>query len=416
MSDSWPNRTPSPYLATPSFAAFFSYGFRPFFLGAAVFAALMMSVWLAFVATTTYGAANEWLPVAGSPFAWHAHEMVYGFAAAAMAGFLLTAIPNWTGALPLSGTPLIALFVMWLAGRMAMLLSGLLPLFLVAGLDLIFLPTLGVFAAVQLFVKPSPRNLVFLALLAVMTIANALFHLANFAILDVDPLAASRSGMLMVATTIAIIGGRIVPAFTHNWLHLNKGSNGMPRRFAWLDAASIGSIALFATAAVLQMPALWQGWVALGAALLNAARLSFWRGWSARREPIVWVLHLGYAWLVAGLALSAASSLTSAVPGSLASHAFGTGAAGTMIMAVMSRASLGHTGRPLVAPPLIVVAYVLNTLAALLRVFGPLAVPAHAVETLVAAALAWIAAFSLFAVVYAPILTTPRVHTKIAHA
>ena len=416
MSHTWPDRTPSPYLAAPSFEAFFSYGFRPFFLGAAVFAALMMSVWLAFVASMSSGAAPNWLPVAGSPFAWHAHEMVFGFAAAAMAGFLLTAVPNWTGALPLSGTPLIILFAMWLAGRLAMLVSGLLPSFLVAGLDLIFLPTLGVFAAVQLFVKPAPRNLVFLVLLAIMTIANALFHLATFAFLNVDPLAASRSGMLMVAIMIAIIGGRIVPAFTHNWLHLNDESRGMPRRMAWLDAASIGSIVLFTVTEALQLPALWQGWVALVAALLNAARLLFWRGWSARREPIVWILHLGYAWLVAGLALSAASTLTSTISGSLASHAFGTGAAGTMIMAVMSRASLGHTGRPLVAPPLVVLAYALITLAAMLRVFGPLVVPDHAGETLVAAALAWIAAFSLFAVVYAPILTTPRVHTKIAHA
>jgi uncharacterized protein involved in response to NO len=171
---------------------------------------------------------------------------------------------------------------------------------------------------------------------------------------------------------------------------------------------------IFALFSFLRLPEALQGLAAAVAATLNAARLWLWRGASTRSEPIVWVLHVGYAWLVVGLALSAASALELGVPGSLASHAIGTGAAGTMIMAVMSRASLGHTGRPLVAPKLIVWAYLLLTLAATLRVLGPLVAPSQQGPVLTAAALAWIAAFSLFAAVYAPILTTPRVHTKLA--
>ncbi len=175
----WFKETRAPNLQRPSFDAFFSYAFRPFFLGAAVFAALMMSVWLAFVATSLNGFAGNWLPVAGSPFAWHAHEMIFGFSAAAIAGFLLTAVPNWTGALPISGAPLIVLFAAWLAGRVGMAVSGLLPYGMAATLDLMFLPMLGAAAARQLFVKPAARNLVFLLLVAAMTLGNVIFHLGT---------------------------------------------------------------------------------------------------------------------------------------------------------------------------------------------------------------------------------------------
>lgn len=414
MSDAWSNHIKHSGAAGPSLEAFFSYGFRPFFLGAASFAALWMSVWLAFVVSLAAGLGTDWLPVAGSPFAWHAHEMVFGFAAAAIAGFLLTAVPNWTGALPLSGTPLVVLFLTWLVGRLAMATSAILPYGLVAAIDVAFLPLLAAFAAQQLFVKPAARNLVFLLLLAAMTIGNALFHLGTAGHVAFDPLAAARDAMLVVAVLIAIIGGRIVPAFTHNWIHLKRAGSPLPRRVPWLDAASVLSIVIFALFSFLRLPEALQGLAAAVAATLNAARLWLWRGTSTRSEPIVWVLHVGYAWLVVGLALSAASALELGVPGSLASHAIGTGAAGTMIMAVMSRASLGHTGRPLVAPKLIVWAYLLLTLAATLRVLGPLVAPSQQGPVLTAAALAWIAAFSLFAAVYAPILTTPRVHTKLA--
>lgn len=398
--------------ARPSVDALFSYGFRPFFLAAAVYAALAMSIWLAWIVTTAAVGPQYWLPVAGSPVAWHAHEMVFGFAGAAVAGFLLTAVPNWTGSLPLSGTPLVLLFVIWLMGRMFMGISGTLPYALVAAVDLAFLPLLGAFAARQLFEKPALRNLVFLVIIAALTLGNGVYHLATYKMLAVDPLAAIRICVLVVAIMIAIIGGRIIPAFTHNWLHLNRVPGPMPQRFGWLDAASILSIVLFAVLEVVDGSNALRGAAALIAAAFNGARLMLWGGLATRKEPIVWVLHLGYAWIVVGLVLSATAALTGLFSSTIASHAFATGAIGTMILAVMSRASLGHTGRPLVAARPIVGAYLLVTIAAVLRVAGPLLAPQYYATLLGAAALAWVAAFALFALVYAPILTTPRVHMK----
>ncbi len=390
----------------------FSYGFRPFFLAAAVYAALVMSLWLIRIVTTAAVGLQDWLPVAGSPFAWHGHEMVFGFAAAAVAGFLLTAVPNWTGTLPLSGTPLVLLFAVWLSGRIVMSVSGTLPYALVAAIDLAFLPVLGAFAAGQLLEKPALRNFVFLVIVAALTLCNVVFHLTTFGFLAVDPLAANRIGVLLVVIMIAIIGGRIIPAFTHNWLHLNGVSGQMPQRFAWLDAASIISIVVFVLLEAVGGSDALRGAAALISAAFNGARLMLWRGFAARKEPIVWVLHLGYAWIVVGLILSAATVLTGLVSSAVASHAFSTGAIGTMVMAVMSRASLGHTGRPLVASRPIVAAYLLVTLAAVVRVVGPLLTSQYYAAVLGGAGMAWVAAFTLFVLVYAPILTTPRVHMK----
>jgi uncharacterized protein involved in response to NO len=412
MANTWTANTSSPRKRA-SLDALFSYGFRPFFLGASVYAALIMAVWIAWLGSQ-FVLDTPWvLPIAGSPFAWHAHEMIFGFAVAAIAGFLLTAIPNWTGALPLSGLPLVVLVLTWLAGRIVMAISGLLTPAIVAIVDLAFLPLLGGFATVQLFVRPAPRNLLFLVIIAAFTIANGNYHLASSGLIAYDGTGTMRFALMLVVLMVAIIGGRIIPAFTHNWLHLNLGAVPMPKRIAWLDAASIISIALLAALPIVPVPGAIEGLTALAAALLNGARLLLWRGWTTWRAPIVWVLHLGYAWLVLGLFLTVLASVTTRVPSAAAIHALGAGAVGTMILAVMSRASLGHTGRQLIAPLPIVGAYVLVTLAAALRVAGSLAGAQLYMALLVCAGLAWIASFAVFALVYAPILTTPRVHTKV---
>lgn len=400
--------------ARPSFDALFSYGFRPFFLGAAVQAALTMALWIAWLATVSMGSAQDWLPVAGSPIAWHAHEMVFGFAAAAIGGFLLTAVPNWTGALPLSGLPLVVLFVAWLLGRLAMGLSAGLPYPLVIALDVLFLPLLGGAAARQLFVRPARRNLVFLVLVAALTLCNILFHLGNGAYIAVDPLAPVRIAILIVTLMVAIIGGRIIPAFTHNWMHGKQASAARPRRSLWLDRVALAALAGLILLEIGSAPDAVLGATALIATLANGARLALWRGAATRSEPIVWVLHLGYAWIVIGLALRTLAAVSDAVPEAIVTHAFGTGAIGTMILAVMTRASLGHTGRRIIAARPVVWSYYMVTLAALLRVGAPVLEPRLYGPALVIAALAWIGAFAIFAYVYTTILTTQRVHTKVA--
>ena len=392
--------------------ALFTYGFRPFFLGAGAYAVLAMAIWIAWIWTQD----PAWVASRGSPFAWHAHEMIFGFGIAAVAGFLLTAVPNWTGALPLSGRPLMLLFFAWLAGRVAMNASGVLPGGLVAAIDLAFLPLLGVLAARQLLVKPAPRNFIFLVLLAALTACNAAYHLAASGITSSDEMAGVRFALMLLVLMITIVGGRIVPAFTHNWLHLNAPPGRMPRRYALLDAVAIASVALFALLQVISAPVALAGSLALAAAFANGARLVLWRGFATWRAPIVWILHVAYAWLVVGLAMAGVAAFSSNVPSSVAAHAFGTGAVGTMVMAVMTRASLGHTGRALVPAKPTVWAYWWITLAALLRTFGVLFAPAYYTEILVAAGSAWIIAFALFVRVYAPLLIGPRVRSKASHA
>lgn len=399
-----------------SWQAFFSYGFRPFFLGAAVWAAVAMVLWLAWIAVHAAGGALTWITIADAPHVWHAHEMIYGFAAAAVAGFLLTAVPNWTGALPLAGRPLEVLFACWLVGRLAMAASALLPYPLVALADLVFLPLLGGFAARQLMVKPQRKNMVFVAMIAVLTVANAAYHLIEAGVIAADPLAPVRVALLTLVMMVTVIGGRIVPSFTHNWLHLNSVTGAMPRRNARLDQLSVASVAAVVLVSALPLADVWLGGTALAAGLVNAARLAGWRGLATWRSPIVIVLHVGYAWIVLGLLLLAAAKLGGPVSVASAMHALGTGGVGTMILAVMSRAALGHTGRPLVVRPSIAAAYALVSLAALLRAFGPLLAPAAYNALMIAAGLAWLAAFSAFAAVYLPVLVSPRVHQRTSGA
>lgn len=393
---------------SPSFEATFSYGFRPFFLGGAVYAVLVMTAWIVVVAA---GVQHDWLPIFGSPFAWHAHEMIFGFAAAAIGGFLLTAVPNWTGTLPVSGWPLACLFITWLAGRVATGLSALLPCYLVVGIDLLFLPLLGAFSARQLFERPTARNLVFLVLVATLTTCNVLFHVANRGYSDGSQIAPIHAGLLVVVIMIAVIGGRIIPAFTHNWLHNNHPARHMPRRLKWVDRTALGLLVIFAVLQTAGTVPTLTAWIALAGMLANALRLALWRGGAARAQPILWVLHLGYAWIVIGLGLAALSAFT-VVPSAAVTHAFGTGAIGTMILAVMTRASLGHTGRCLVASKPVVASYYLITISAALRVAAPFFSTEIYQTALVVAGLGWIGAFSIFVFEYGTILTTPRVHSK----
>jgi uncharacterized protein involved in response to NO len=382
----------------------FAYGFRPFFLAAGWYALIALGAWLWLyrVGAAPFGS----LPA----FLWHAHEMLFGFVAAAIAGFMLTAVPSWTGSRGYAGRPLVLLFCTWLTGRVAMAAAGVLPLPVVAVAELAFLPALAITLAPALF-RSTNRNRPLLLVIFALWATDAAFV---YALADFDVLLASRAVRIaldIVLLLVTVIGGRIVPAFTAGALR-KRGIEVQVRTYPIVERLAIGSIVaviLFD----LVLPSHWSAAaVALLAALAHAARMT---GWQTRRtfsEPIVWVLHAAYAWLPIGLFLKAVSMLTGAAWAVHWPHALGAGAAATMIVAVMTRATLGHTGRPLVAAQPIAWAYGLLVAAAAVRVFGPAVLPLAYAHVIVCAGVLWIAAFLLYAWVYTPILLRPRVDGK----
>lgn len=391
----------------------FSHAFRPFFLGAGIYAVLAMAAWLAWISIHAARAVPVFVTVAEPLHLWHAHEMIFGFAAAAVGGFLLTAVPNWTGAPHSRGLALALMFIIWCAGRVAMWCTALLPPALPMLLDMAFLPVLAFAAGRQLAVQPAVRNVIFLSLILGLVAGNVLFHFGRFGLIAEGMETGVRLGLCTLVVMIVVIGGRVIPAFTTNALR----RRGFPEQ-AWpvqrsaVDKAALITAAAAALLVAFEAPDTATGLTALLAAFANFLRLAGWKSLSTLPEPIVWVLHLGYAWIVAGFALLAASYLLDFGTPVSGLHALGTGAIGTMILAIMSRASLGHTGRSLVAPLPVVLAYLLVSIAALLRCFGPAFAPEYYNGIMLAAGLAWIAAYGLFSAVIAPVLLGPRMQSS----
>jgi uncharacterized protein involved in response to NO len=377
--------------------AILHYGFRPFFFAGALYAALAIPLWLSayLLGFTLPG------PFVGAQ--WHAHEMIFGFAGAVIAGFVLTAVPNWTGRLPLSGLPLGGLIGLWLLGRFA---SALVPAPVLAMLlDLAFPVTLAFVVWREVVAGRNWRNAPVAAMLSLFAIADLVQH-GEAAGLVPDGMG-SRMALAIVAMLIALIGGRVVPSFTRNWLAKQSGQS-VPAEFGRLD-----KLALLATAAAMLSWVFLPDTVVAGVILACAGtllvlRLSRWRGWLTLAEPIVAILHVGYGWLAIALILLGASVLRSdPALGVAAVHALATGAIGTMTLAVMTRASLGHTGRAIVADRWTVAIYAFVTIGAMLRVAAPL-LPDLYVHMLGCGGLFWSGAFLLFAVGYAPVLWRPR--------
>ena len=379
----------------------FTYGFRPFFLLSGLAAPVLLAAWIAVLAT------GSWPDGAVPAPAWHAHEMLFAFVAAAVAGFLLTAVPNWTGTKALSGWPLAGLIGLWLAGRIALLPFAGVPLPVAALVDLAFLPALGVALAGPLVVAGKIRNTAFLALLGVLTAANLLFHLDWLGVLPGGTALGETLAIGVVLMMVAVIGGRIVPAFTRNALR-PRGLDGTIVSRPWLEKVTLLSTLLMIPADLALPGGVVAGLLALVAALAHGLRLAGWQPVKTLDQPILWVLHLGYGWVPAALALKAAHLLGAGVDGSSWVHALTAGAFATMILAVMTRASLGHTGRMLVVTRPTVAAYLLLTVAAVLRVVAPELQGGLYRTALEGAGAAWIAAFALYLYVYAPILLGPR--------
>jgi len=374
-------------------------GFRPFFLAAGLWAVIAMVLWLALLA------GRFSLPSSLDPIAWHAHEMVFGYAAAAVAGFLLTAIPNWTGRLPVRGVPLAGLVLLWLLGRAAVATSALIGAPLAALIDLAFPVLFVLLVGREILAGKSRKNLLMVALLALLVVGNAAVHLQAVGGPATAPYG-QRLGAGALLFLIAVIGGRITPSFTRNWLA--KGDAGrLPNAFGFVDRIALVATAAALLAWVAAPEAGSTAWLSLAAAVALALRLSRWCGLRTLREPLLLVLHLGYGWLSLGFALLGASHFAPLLPGSAALHALTAGAIGTMTLAVMTRATLGHSGRPLTAGAGTVAIFALVNLAALLRVAGAVATGEVGGALLLASAVAWISAFGFFVGLYGPIMLRP---------
>jgi len=383
----------------------FAYGFRSSFLLAGIAAMLLVPMW-AFSYVTGISFGSSWPPTL-----WHAHEMLFGFIASAMAGFLLTAVPSWTGEKGFAGRPLVILAGLWIAARILIASSSLWPALLIAAVDLAFLPALGILVAWPLL-RSRSRNTPLAAVLGLFWLTNLIFHVAL--IRDNPPLAlhALHVGIDIVLVLVTVIGGRIVPSFTSAALRPLGLVNAVHNRPALTRLAIAGMIAV-TLSDVFWPDSRIAGTIAGATAIVQAARLLQWAPWRTLRQPIVWVLHLSYAWLPVGLALKAVALWSGAAFAAFWLHALTIGALATMILAVMTRASLGHTGRALIVDPLITLAYLLLTAAALMRVFGLAAFRLNYPVVIICSALFWTVAFALFVAVYAPILWGPRADGKV---
>jgi uncharacterized protein involved in response to NO len=382
----------------------FSHGFRSGFLFAGIAAVLLVPLWaFSFVSGTPLG--SSWPPTL-----WHGHEMLFGFLGSAVAGFLLTAVPSWTGQKGVSGRPLAVLVSVWLAARLLIATSGWWPAALIAAVDLSFLPLLGFLVAGPLL-RPRNRNAALLVVLGALWLTDLIFHVA---LIRQNPVLAHHAlniGIDIVLTLVTVIGGRIVPAFTAAALR-QQGVEGAVQSRLVLTVLAISAMVLVTVGDIFWPDSHVAGVIAGIAAIIQATRLVQWRSLRTLRQPIVWILHLAYAWLPIGLALKAAAMLGGYAIAAFWLHALTIGALTTMVTAVMTRASLGHTGRPLIVHPLITVAYVLLTASAVVRVFGLSGFGLSFPLVVVWSAMLWTTAFALFVGVYLPILWGPRADGK----
>lgn len=387
-----------------SFKRLISEGFRVFFLSAGLFAIVAVLWWILHL-----GGVTGLGPFAMSPAEWHAHELIFGYGGAALGGFLLTAVPNWTGAKAAPHLFIGLVALIWLAGRLALWASGVLPGWLVAAVDLAFLPILWVKVAALLLKRPKPQNMVFLLFLSLVWLANLATHLGWAGYWDGGETTGTRAGLLALAGMILVIGGRVGPAFTRNAMHREGvAEDALPRDRALFTPVMIGAAAALPLSGLLLPDTKTTALVMLAAGVAQLVRQTRWGVGFAARRPILAALHLsaalvGVGLIAWGLALLAGADEKGAL------HLLAIGGVGGMTLAVMSRATLGHTGRPLIAPRAVALAYALLSLAALLRALAPiLSGPAYLPMTLAAGAV-WIVAFALYTSALLPAFLGPRV-------
>jgi len=376
--------------------ALFALGFRPFFLLSGVFAILSIALWVPTFVGWLF--LNSYYGQIG----WHSHEMIFGYTAAVIAGFLLTSVRNWTEMATAQGWTLVALALIWCLGRILPFFPSVVPPAVIALVDLSFLPALAVGIGVPLARHGERRNLLFLPLLAVFWLANLLVHLA---LLGVMPNLAHQAvvlGLDLVVLLIVIMGGRVIPFFTERALQgvlINRW-----RAIEWL--APISVIAFTIAELFFDDPRV-AGVCAGVAAIVNGIRLGSWYTRRFWRVPLLWVLHLGYGWIVAGFLLKTGSALGVIAP-QFTLHAFSVGGIGVVTLGMMARVSLGHTARPLKVGPWMAMAFAAVNLAAVTRGLMPIIYPQWFLLFVILGGVLWVAAFAVFTIVYAPILMQPR--------
>jgi uncharacterized protein involved in response to NO len=381
--------------------AVLSHAFRPFFLLGSLYAGLSVLVWI----PVFYGELS--LHSVFAPRDWHVHEMLFGYLAAVIAGFLFTAIPNWTGRLPVRGNALLGLLVVWLAGRIVVLTSSDLGWLLAMVVDVSFLVVVAATALREILAGKNWRNLMVVGLIALLLTDNVAFHLeAHFhGIADVS----TRAAIAIVVLLISLIGGRIIPSFTHNWL-VRENPGRLPVSFGKPDMAIVALSALVLAFWAVQPDGRITAAALAAAAVLHVFRLARWVGYRTLGERLVLILHIGYAFIPVGFVLAAVAAL-GVIPASAGIHAWMVGAAGVMTLAVMTRASLGHTGRALTATRAIQAIYAAGVVAALSRICAVLE-PSYGEFLLHLAAVAWATAFLGFAACFGSVLlkrVAPRV-------
>lgn len=376
--------------------ALWSLGFRPFYLLAGIFAAISIPMWIC--------QYMGYLPYAYQRgFIWHAHEMLFGYTLAVVAGFLFTAIRVWTGQPTPTGPVLAAIALLWIAGRLLILTPFAMASALV---NTAFPLAVAVGIAIPLLRSGNRRNYFFIALLIVLALAELTLHLSAMDVLAWPALASLQLGLDLVLFIIAVIGGRVIPMFTNNGI-----AGAQARRLPLVEKLALGAILLLLVADVVQPAAAVIAVIALMAAIAHAVRLYLWRPWRTLRTPLVWIVHAAYGWTVIYLLLRAAAAVGwLAMP--LAVHALTIGGIGGMTMGMMTRTARGHTGRPLIADRFELSCFVLIQLAAFFRVFGGLLLPSAYLQSVIAAGICWSAAFTLFSVRYWPVLTQPRLDGK----
>jgi uncharacterized protein involved in response to NO len=393
-------------------SAFFSYGFRPFFLMVGCYAPIVVVYWL--------GVLTGWwrAPIGPSPiwfwWWWHGHEMVFGWAVAAACGFLLTAVPSWTSSRPVAGAALAFLWLLWLLGRVGMWFFASLPSGVGAALDLLLIPGLLWFVLPPIYRSRQPRHYAFPVFLLALWVAD-LLSLLPFT--SAWPLRASTGlylGTYVMIAMLTIIGGRVVPNFTRNALRAQGAEQDVTTNSMYSKVAVAGVILALAIDLVVRNrpSASWvfvNGCAALLAAVMLILRARGWRFRDTWNNPLLWILHVGQGWLIVAFAARAVSSLTGWIPATVAFHAMGAGAMATMILAFLTRAPLGHTGRPLRASRVTTLAYLLVIGAGVARVSAPLLAGSLQLSGLIVAGGLFAAAYAIYVFEYFPILTGPRV-------